>query len=368
MKDYKKDAADSHKAKLARMCGGRSYKSTGGAATETASGMPRMMARGSSVVADGEKGARRMDRPSRMSKMAWEHSKEDLAQDKKLAKKYDMSLKKWGTSKLDEKHDRQQSMKGLKYGGLTRATGGRVGYAMGGMVPKRKSKPKGSQNVNIIIQPKAEAPELPKEEPKMPMMAPPPPPPPMGGPPGMASMPGLPELPMRKRGGRVERAIGGGMGLVGMNRPQQQPLPSRGMPGDMRGGSALPQRGNPAGPRTGPFAGRPGMMPPGDMRGGSALPQRGGPTQPRTGAFEGRPMRKSGGRVENNMTPVKAQSMKAGTPVSHSPGKNDGKDIRDYPPITKKRGGSVYPKMTAGAGSGEGRMEKVEEYGRKARK
>lgn len=329
MKDYKKDAADSHKAKLARMCGGRSYKSTGGAATETASGMPRMMARGSSVVAEGEKGARRMDRPARMSKMAWEHSKKDLSQDKKLAKKYGMSLEKWEASKLDEKHDRQQSMKGLKYGGITRATGGRVGYAMGGMVPKRKSKAKGSQNVNIIIQPKAETPELPKEEPKLPMMAPPPPPPPMGGPPGappgMASMPGVPGLPTFKRGGRVERAMGGGM-----SGPQIQPqvLPSPGMPGGMRGA----------------------------------------PMGPRTGAFAGRPMRKQGGRVENNMTPVKAASMKAGTPVSHSPGKNDGKDIRDYPPITKKRGGSVYPKMTAGAGSGEGRLEKIEEYGRKARK
>jgi hypothetical protein len=53
----------------------------------------------------------------KVSSEAWEHSKEDLREDRKLAKKHGMSMSKWEKSELDEKHDRQQSMKGLKRGG-----------------------------------------------------------------------------------------------------------------------------------------------------------------------------------------------------------------------------------------------------------
>ena len=55
----------------------------------------------------------------KVSHAEWEHSKMDLAQDKKLAKKYGMSLEQWEKSSLDKKHDRQQSMKGLKHGGMS---------------------------------------------------------------------------------------------------------------------------------------------------------------------------------------------------------------------------------------------------------
>jgi len=53
----------------------------------------------------------------KVSAMEWEHSKADLEQDKKLAKKHGMKMEAWEKSKLDEKHDRQQSPKGLKKGG-----------------------------------------------------------------------------------------------------------------------------------------------------------------------------------------------------------------------------------------------------------
>jgi hypothetical protein len=70
-------------------------------------------------------------RGGKVSSQEWEHSKEDLAQDRKLAKKHGMSLEKWEMSAADKKHDAQQSMKGLKKGGpvmkAMKANGGKVG-------------------------------------------------------------------------------------------------------------------------------------------------------------------------------------------------------------------------------------------------
>ena len=68
----------------------------------------------------------------KISKMEWEHSKEDLKQDKKLAKKHGMSLEKWEKSALDEKHDKQQSAEGLCYGGKAKkADGGKIKWIQG---------------------------------------------------------------------------------------------------------------------------------------------------------------------------------------------------------------------------------------------
>jgi hypothetical protein len=47
----------------------------------------------------------------------WEGSKKDEAQDRMLAKKYGISMEAWEKSAKDKKHDKQQSMEGLKKGG-----------------------------------------------------------------------------------------------------------------------------------------------------------------------------------------------------------------------------------------------------------
>ena len=81
-------------------------------------------------------------RGGKATHMEWEHSKKDLEQDRKLAKKHGMSMAAWEKSKLDEKHDKQQSMKGLKRGGnvfsgnsknkVPGVMGGRKAHANGG--------------------------------------------------------------------------------------------------------------------------------------------------------------------------------------------------------------------------------------------
>ena len=61
---------------------------------------------------------------------AFEGSAKDEAQDKKLAKKHGMSMAAWEKSSMDDKHDSQQSMKGLKKGGRTgKSLGGVLGDA-----------------------------------------------------------------------------------------------------------------------------------------------------------------------------------------------------------------------------------------------
>lgn len=174
----------------------------------------------------------------KMSHIEWEHSKKDLNQDRKLAKKHGMSLEKWEKSALDKKHDKQQSTEGLKRGGVPRTKGytpenpvtksARAGRASGGA-----ANGKGKTTVNIIVgsgrgqdgmpmppapgapmgrQPFQAPPMMPPAMPMAPAMsaAPAPMPPmgggaPMGGAPGMGMPPGGMPLP-RKRGGRIHDA------------------------------------------------------------------------------------------------------------------------------------------------------------------
>ena len=191
----------------------------------------------------------------KVSEMEWEHSKEDLREDKKLAKKHHMSMSDWEKSDLDKKHDRQQSTKGLKHGGGTKRE--QEKYCWGGEAKRVKrasgggTKAKGATRINIMLgapqdtmapafrgggggspiqQPMAPKPPVPT--PPAPPMPPPMMPPMGGGMPGlpggmpplgggapMGGMPGAarPPMPMmRKSGGRTihqETQYGSGSGL-----------------------------------------------------------------------------------------------------------------------------------------------------------
>lgn len=186
----------------------------------------------------------------------WEGSAKDEAQDKKLAKKHGMSMKAWEKSKADEKHDEQQSMKGLKRGGHAE---GCTCKSCGGarMARKDGGKVKGKTNINIIISPHHD----------------------------------------------------GQLGSMG-----NQPVPPVAPP-------IVP-------PRPPVAAGAPMPAP---MPGPVGVPPGLGQTMPAA----------------------------AGVPPSPPPG---------MPPMmARKNGGKVsYPKMRFGAGSGEGRLEKIEKYGKNA--
>ena len=67
----------------------------------------------------------------------FEGSAKDEMQDKKLAAKRGVSMKEWEASKADDKHDKQESMKGLKDGGKTEHDNDCVCKACGGAAMKK---------------------------------------------------------------------------------------------------------------------------------------------------------------------------------------------------------------------------------------
>lgn len=195
-------------------------------------------------------------KPRKHGGKAWEGSAKDEAQDKKLAKKYGMSMKEWEASSKDKKHDKQHSMKGLKSGGMaldgeyqgTRPKGGRIAKRDGGSLAglemnkggRAKRKGNGKTDINIVISTGKGGQQMPQGLAAGPAGMPVPVPGPSAGP-GLPVQPPMPSpqaaagalgggspVPLaRKRGGRTYRSYkdmdaGAGSGLGRLEKTEIQ--------------------------------------------------------------------------------------------------------------------------------------------------
>jgi len=123
---------------MKKAAGGGVTKGSDGMTAKAASGKTKSDREGRALIPGKMAGNLRMIAPqsaykkggaAKKSSESWEASAKDKAQDTKLAKKHGMSYAKWEKSEMDKKHDKQQSMKGLKKGGMS-------GYKTGGMAKR----------------------------------------------------------------------------------------------------------------------------------------------------------------------------------------------------------------------------------------
>ena len=347
-----------------RKLGGRTKKADGGNIVEQATKMLDKSAKTAGVPGATmtfgriQKGAMSparavgvMKKGGKVSEMEWEHSKKDLEQDKKLAKKHGMSLEAWEKSAADKKHDKQQSMEGLEKGGRSKkAIGGAFGQylspalmavnAIRGDKDEKKSggrikrKSGGAVENRTVHKTDGEFHYPEKDYGQLASTS--------------AFTRKVQDRTPLKTGGRAKGKTDINIIIAAGAKPGQQDgmMPPPGM--DM----GLPPRMPIPVPGGAPTAAAPAPMPmpmPMPMPSGGA--PAGGPA----------PMpRKSGGRA------MSFKDMTAG--AGSGEGRLQKTDIAEYKRTKRRAGGKVYKSyqdMDAGAGSGLGRLEKTEIQSRK---
>ena len=250
----------------------------------------------------------------------WEGSAKDEREDHKLAKKHHMSMKAWESSKMDAKHDKQESMKGLKKGGRTSKNVGGMSGAAG------QDDGGDSYNPSYLGSAQSEAPFKDTSA----------------------------GAEMREAGEEAGRRMKGRTLMRGAPEDMAQPRKGGGRTAKF-GGGALSEGKAPKGKGKGKGthiniminpksadAGMPGMPP-----GMPGMPPAGGPP--------------AGGGVP---VPMGMPPMGGGMPMGGAPmGAPPMPPAGGMPPMPRKAGGKVYRSykdMDAGAGSGLGRIEKTE--------
>tara|TARA_R110000868_G_scaffold74313_5_gene214850 strand:+ start:3005 stop:4348 length:1344 start_codon:yes stop_codon:yes gene_type:complete len=258
----------------------------------------------------------------------FEGSAKDEMQDKKLAAKRGMSMKEWEASKADDKHDKQESMKGLKSGGRTAKKDGGGLYANIHAKRERgeKMRDAGDEGAPSAKDFKDAAKTAKKDGGKA-----------MHHKDCMCKACG--GAAMSEEGGRTARKSGGKVGKSNISiniyphtseKAGAMPVPPAGMPPMMKPPMPMPAP-----------APMPSAPPPAHM----SIPP--GLQQAMAGAAGAGPMPPAGGGMPPPMM---------------------GRPPMPAPMMGRKSGGRVAYPITGGAGGGRARKEKVEAYGEKMNK
>jgi hypothetical protein len=354
--------------------GGRAKKQMGGMSGDPRQGAAAMMQKAAAMgnVPQDRMGFSRLQKGraammaglkkgGKVSHQEWEHSKDDLKQDKKLAKKHGMSMEKWEKSALDAKHDKQQSTEGLKKGGAagnytggTRPTGGRIAKADGGDIKDDSLKTPTRYNVinrktGEVVGSAGSLQRARRAVDRHDLNY------------GAAIHSVKPVFEDREGRARGGRAKGKTNIIISIN-PGAGAAQQQGMmpPGNLPPGAGMRPG---AGAMPVPVAGPPGAGAPPPMPMPVPVPMpmgagAGGPPMPPPGM----PMpRKAGGRAYRSY-----KDMDAG--AGSGLGRLEKTEIQEHKRGERKAGGRTYRSykdMDAGAGSGLGRLEKTEIQARK---